>query len=33
MNFPMSQGFIVQTIATAAEAFITRRGRLPPTGE
>ncbi len=33
LNFPMSQGFIVQTIATAAEPVITRRGRLPPTGE
>jgi hypothetical protein len=33
LNFPMSQGFIVQIIATAAEPVITRRGRLPPTGE
>jgi hypothetical protein len=33
LNFPMSQGFIVQTIATAAEPVITRHGRLPPTGE
>jgi hypothetical protein len=29
----MSQGFIVQTIAMAAEPVITRRDRLPPAGE